>query len=129
MKRPENYFNSGLLLMNLKKMREHTFREVAVRAVKENHFDYLDQDVLNYLYSEDVLLLDSMLNAEVVLLRQEDNPFIVHFSSYSKPWKETLPMKTHVLYSKEYWAYARQVPNYGEILEIALKNYMQRSEN
>lgn len=129
MKQPENYFNSGLLLMNLKKMRENAFRETAIQAMKNHQFDYLDQDTLNYLYSDDILLLDPMYNAEVTLLRQMDKPFIVHFSSYTKPWKETLPIRTNILYSNQYWVYARQVPNYGEILEIAIKNYMQKSEN
>lgn len=138
MKHPENYFNSGLLVMNLKKMRENNFRENSIATMNTHQFTYMDQDTLNFLYSEDVLLLDPMYDAEVGLIRENDKPILLHFSSLFKPWKQSLPFEMDKSVSSLFWGNsfmplfwetAKKTPNYAEIVEIAAQNHIREVVN
>ncbi len=61
-----DYFNSGVLLMNLNILRgeeKNFFR--GIKFVGEHPLYFLDQDVLNYLYSKNYLKLSEKFNAFV----------------------------------------------------------------
>lgn len=59
-----DYFNSGVLLMNLDVLRDK--EEIIMRGVKfvgeHPQLQYLDQEVLNYLFSKNYLKLDEKFN-------------------------------------------------------------------
>ena len=98
------YFNSGVMLINLKYWREHNLREDYYRFIQE-HPDMIrfwDQDVLNYVLKEQKLLLPVKYNLVCGWLwrncgsNSEDfkdelddaikDPVIIHFTTPNKPW-------------------------------------------
>ena len=64
--RYEDYFNSGVLLMNLKLLRgeEETFLR-GIKFVADNQLGYMDQDALNYLFAKTYLKLPTKFNSFV----------------------------------------------------------------
>ncbi|MCL1961771.1 MAG: hypothetical protein FWG56_08390 [Desulfovibrionaceae bacterium] len=118
-KKHRGYFNSGVLLLNLQKMR--------VEGIVEKLFDYrenglnffMDQDALNVIFSDNVKYVSCLYNFLVTLpdnfsldeMKKNylsldgykdfqqiySNSYIVHFSSKDKPWK------TRGVRFSEYW--------------------------
>lgn len=60
---PDAYFNSGFLLMNLKKMREDGIVEKFLEASKVDWLEFPDQDVLNQVCKGRVLPLSPVYNS------------------------------------------------------------------
>lgn len=114
-----DYFNAGILLIDLKRWREHDITNKAFDYIKnssEEKLYYHDQDVLNTLLSEKWYALHPRWNAQAHLIlgdKQIDfideikkkeaktKPAIVHFCGEAKPW-----VKGYVHpYSKTYYYY------------------------
>lgn len=70
----ESYFNSGVLYMNLKKLREFgNLKKLVVDFLIENpEADLPDQDALNVLFHDKVLYLDGSWN-QFVFMHRKDN--------------------------------------------------------
>ncbi len=91
------YFNSGVMIMNLKKFREQNIEEKIFQKLNEENNDYSDQDVLNDICRNQILYLPLKYN---LMLTTDDpnafparkdeynqalkNPFILHYAI--KPW-------------------------------------------
>lgn len=110
-----NYYNSGVLLINLKLAREQIFSEDIFRFVEENSMELLlpDQDVLNALYGSKILSIeDSKWNYDArnysnYLLRSGgkenlawvmENTVVLHFCGRDKPWKKNYRRRFGALY-------------------------------
>lgn len=88
--KPDSYFNAGVILMNLKKIRtEYCFLKNV-----ESFYDKFkkcitlaDQDCLNYVFSGDVLYVDGKFN-RMDTDKYADNvsKSIWHMAGVSKPW-------------------------------------------
>ena len=109
-KNPEMYFNSGVLLFDLKKMRDKkTFRDGLLDLSKQKLY-FPDQDFLNSIFFNDVKMLSSQWNfASNFSNPGGRDPFIVHY--IQKPWKN---LKTP--FSSLYFQYLRQTPWYEAVL-------------
>ena len=72
----EDYFNSGVLLMNLKLLRneEETLLE-GLRFRREHSSDFFDQPILNYCFSTRTLKLSARFNKFVWCARRENETF------------------------------------------------------
>ncbi len=57
MEKTDNYFNAGVLVMNLEKLRKNNFEEAAFKIARKNNFRYLDQDILNFMFSDDCIYI------------------------------------------------------------------------
>lgn len=101
---PLFYFNSGVLLMNLKAFRENNLAK-EINSLINNKFTYQDQDILNLICKNKVLFLPIEYNVthsnfELAIKRSNDifkiyskeellktsKPVILHYSG-DKPWK------------------------------------------
>ena len=93
------YINSGIMLMDLEKMREHTSVEEVMEYLEENIQKlYLgDQDAMNGLFWEYTTDLDIKLyNMDEKTLKRynihadwaRENTVIVHYNGKYKPWLE-----------------------------------------
>lgn len=99
------YFNSGVLLINLDYWREHNVLEDFLRIISEKRpvLRCHDQDVLNYLFRENKLMLPVKYNMQNCFLYRRDlvplpwtlneqiaegqqQPAIIHFVTTPKPW-------------------------------------------
>ena len=71
---PEDYFNAGIMLLNLKVLREKEVTILAGMKFISEHpqFKYLDQDILNYCFSTTYLKLPLKFNRFVLHAKRED---------------------------------------------------------
>jgi lipopolysaccharide biosynthesis glycosyltransferase len=122
---PEDYFNSGVLLFNLARMREEgTARKLVDYALGHPHLHYPDQDALNVVCRDRWLHLHPRWNLQstFVTLAEGDlplpaqpvrearaHPALVHFIGPYKPWTY---MCVHSM-RQLYFAHARATP-WGE---------------
>lgn len=91
-------FNSGVLLMDVAKWKEHSIvNSLLELAAEQNQAVHLgDQSILNIYFEENWLTLDEIYNymvgVDIYHLGQEcerldDNPpVVVHYASHDKPW-------------------------------------------
>ena len=105
---PSNtYFNSGVLLLNLKKLRNFNFYEKWKIYIKDlsdiKSLKYFDQDILNYITEGKVLLIPKEFNAMAVYAVNNPNVVIAHFTSF-KPWDAFCIHPLQDLY----WKYVKQ---------------------
>lgn len=104
-KNADNYFNSGVMLINLQYWRQYQITTRCLDHIHENRdtLDLWDQDALNYILHKSVILLplrynfqtlglytDNMLSSEIADTIKQ-GPVIIHFNTPSKPWNWYLP--------------------------------------
>ncbi len=104
------YFNSGVMIMNLKKMREDKVTELLIDYRINGYNELMDQDALNFVLRNKVCelpfkfntqLMFAWINNNVKELKEYfkmtsdlkstkeiiNNAVIVHYSGMKKPWK------------------------------------------
>ena len=109
------YINSGVLLMNLKKLREEKFEEHFLKLLNTYHFDSIapDQDYINAILNGKILYLDKRFDTMPNDNRPEcENPIIIHYNLFEKPW-----CYDGIQYEKEFWRYAEDCGFIDEIRE------------
>lgn len=114
------YINSGVLLMNLKKMRELHFSENFLRLLNKYHFFCVapDQDYINAMCNGKIKYLGEEWDAMPNDARKElKNPKLIHYNLFQKPW-----CYDNIQYEEYFWKYAKQSPYYDNIVEFK-KNY------
>lgn len=100
----ENYFNAGVLLVNVSRFAEEKIGSRGLKMLTEKTYICQDQDVLNLLCENKVKFLDGHWNVEwqhltglggeVVIdkcregtLEYVKEPYIIHYVSQIKPWR------------------------------------------
>ena len=126
MKNPYDYFQAGVLVMNLEQMRKAYTFEQWLGFASESEYIFDDQDILNVYCEGRVVYLDtewdvmndcggriktvfSFAPAEVFdeFLIAYKNPKILHFAGFEKPW-----LLGGCDMEKYYWDYAKDTPFY-----------------
>ena len=113
----QNYFNSGVLLLNLKKIREDNLEEKFFDFIKYNSdkICWVDQCVLNAVFNENVMFLDKIYNfqhsdflpdTDKKYKKLKNNIVIVHFVTSRKPWN----FEKSLNFVLEYYYYYLQTP-------------------
>lgn len=142
MENPTDYFQAGVVLFNLKQMREeNTTKSLVLRAISYNH-PLVDQDVLNYVCKDRVLFFDQIWNLHNNFCLQSNNlhlldlvpekqkksyelakstiPYIIHYAGFEKPWNNP-----SLEYADIWWKYAKD----SKVYEIILyKNLIGKSK-
>jgi len=101
----EEYINSGVLLMNLKALREVDFHNHFLSLLSTYHFDSVapDQDYLNAICNGRIHYLDPkwdfMPNDAKPIM---ENPSLVHYNLFSKPW-----CYDNIQHGDKFWQYAQ----------------------
>ena len=111
-----NYFNAGILLMNLKELRRFNFREKFLYLLGTIKFSVAqDQDYLNRLCKGRVTLLPKTWNKMPVSGEnvEKSKINIVHYNLAFKPWHFD-----DVLYQEYFWKYAKKTEYYKDIMKI-----------
>lgn len=116
------YFNTGVLLLNLKVLREIKLLET-VKEWAAEHSDLMihsDQDVLNVILAGNISYFHLRWNLQVPLIApiklgwqctQEhitavSDPAIIHYVTYRKPWRKEFKLP----YQNLYFKYLAQTP-------------------
>ncbi len=109
---PDDYINSGVLLMNLKEFRACEIEKKFVSLITKYDFDLLDPDqaYLNFLCKGKILMLPNGWNKEPMPVPLEGDKNIVHYALYKKPWQYD-----DVTDGEYFWQYAKLSPFYKEI--------------
>lgn len=88
----DRYFNAGVLVLDLEKMRERQLSQVLIdeAAEKVDELRFGDQDLLNVYFKEEVVMLDERYNYTYYRMRYENRPLeelsILHYNGPIKPW-------------------------------------------
>lgn len=109
----KRYFNAGVLLINIKKMREDDIVKKSFDFIRDNikELHFPDQDTLNYLCNNHWLVLDKGWNFQTDRnqVKVEPTPKILHYTTAYKPWHQLY----HNYYQKEYMMYLKKAwPGY-----------------
>lgn len=112
----KNYFNSGMMLLNLKKMRYDGIPDKLMKNKLNDQWNwFMDQDIFNYTFSEQVGYVSPMYNymynnllhfshdsesistfyeiSKEELDKMENNPTILHLTNKVKPWNDICAQK------------------------------------
>lgn len=114
------YINSGVLLMNLKKLREKSIDTRFLELLNTYHFDSIapDQDYLNAMCYGNIKYIsgswDAMPEENTEPL---ENPKLIHYNLFAKPW-----CYDNIQYENYFWKYAKDSGYLNEINEFK-KNY------
>ena len=112
-----NYFNAGVIVMNLKELRKYRFQEKFVYLLEKIRFEVAqDQDYLNRLCKGRVKILDFEWNRMPVMGKKDGKIKIIHYNLGSKPW-----YFDDILYQEYFWKYAKKTEFYDQIKEIGAK--------
>lgn len=141
-KDPYGYFQAGVLLLNLDEMRKSFTTKKALEFAASRHWEYQDQDVLNYLAQRKVKYLDTRwnvlydwefrriknvisrapINMYMDYIESRKSPKIIHYGGTIKPWQ-----RADCDFGDEYWKIARESAYYelilGRMAEWRVKNH------
>lgn len=111
MKHPKDYFNAGVLMVDLKKCREFFAYSDVLNILHSKKFQFNDQDVLNILCDGRVCILDYEWNyqnnieaycriqpdiyCEMYMGIRRSSPKIIHYVSAHKPWNCSVDLGEH----------------------------------
>lgn len=117
----ECYFNAGVLIMNLAKMRKMRFENIISELVKKVSFKVAqDQDLLNVVCKDQVYYLDDGWN-QMPLGTKNQFPRLIHYNLIFKPWK-----LDDVMYEDFFWNEAVEAGVKDDIL--AFKNTITKEQ-
>jgi lipopolysaccharide biosynthesis glycosyltransferase len=118
----QDYFNAGVLLIDLDKWRTLNVPARVAEIMKEHyhHLHYWDQDVLNILFAGQWKKLDAKWNVTTAYFKSENkqrvvapyfavalkDPAVIHFSASIKPWQ----FRSRHPFKRLYYHYLRQTP-------------------
>jgi lipopolysaccharide biosynthesis glycosyltransferase len=136
---PDNYFNSGMLILNIKQFRETLPTKKLLDFAMSFSWKMHDQDVLNILCENHVLLLPLRWNfiypnsnfehdnylkhlpehLYTEYQNERNNPNIIHLAGSSrKPWENW----GNIPYFDDFWKYATRTP----FIDIILKRMREK---
>ena len=110
------YINSGMLLINVKKLRQDYTEKQIVTLIRENKdvLIYPDQDFINKIFRNDIKIISSKYNLVAKDIRYKDlkeKPLIIHYAGSAKPWSDNVSR-----FDKEY------IEPYYEIMKLQGKD-------
>lgn len=105
------YVNAGILLFNLKKMREDKLVKKLIECASANNFNRHDQDVLNYVCHSKIKNIDKIFNCRPAKIENFKDQVIVHYMC-KKPWNYH-----NIKYADIWWNYAKETELEKEITE------------
>lgn len=118
-----SYFNAGVMMLNIKKIRKDDIFNKAVNFMLENldKIKWHDQDALNAVIDNKIIVLDKKWNLNSHYFNVEHVDYkecdcrIVHFTGPLKPWDKQLnhPMKSY------YYKYLANTTFYTESNKVA----------
>lgn len=112
----DKYVNSGVLLMNLKELRNKKFTKHFLNLLNKYHFDTVapDQDYLNVICNGKILYLGDEWDAMPTEGGKElENPKLIHYNLFQKPW-----CYDNIGYEDYFWKYAKKSNYYEQILNF-----------
>ncbi len=118
------YYNAGVLLMNLKQLREDNVVDKFMSMIG-NEFESQDQDIINVVCADRIVSISAAYNVMTKYTEWDDNrflnimgesnyneykkqinkPVIIHYADKVKPWNDT-----SLTYANHWWEIALKTP-------------------
>lgn len=137
----DHYINAGVLVMNLKQIRQDKMTEKFVKLSK-NNYETVDQDVLNvacfgriktlplkYNFMqqyETKNLWQSCISKKIYspeeIEKAKNSPVIIHYADKIKPWQYNI-----TYYDNIWWTYAKKTTYYKKIKKNCKKNDLHKT--
>lgn len=107
---PAKYFCTGIMLFNLKYVRDHMNLLEETFSLLKQHSDYnwVEQDIFNAIFSNHYLVLPDKYNQAVnLILKQPEktDDAIIHYQARNKPW-----IQYSGFVDEWYWRYVLKTP-------------------
>lgn len=113
----ENYFNAGILVMNLEQFRQQNFEGQFVDLLAKYKFKVQDQDYLNVICKNKVHYISGVWNQMPTgVMNEVEKVKLIHYNLVWKPWH------AEVNYGEEFWKYADKT-EYKDMLHNIRNNY------
>lgn len=125
----KNYFNAGVLVMNLEELRNYRFEEKFVYLLGTVKYAAIqDQDYLNRICKGRVKLIDfgwNIMPSASAKEIEEENIKLIHYNYQYKPWHYD-----NILYGKYFWDYASRTEYYDELknMKEEFNNEMEQAD-
>lgn len=123
-KRAEDYFNSGVLVMNLEKMREEKIKDQFINLLCKYNFKTVapDQDYLNFLCRGKIHYLDRGWNKHAIQENfiERDELYLMHYNMFNKPWKYEGVQNEDL-----FWKFAKKT-SFEELLRSNRDNFNEK---
>ena len=110
------YINSGMLLFDMKALRDSNFADKFLSLFHKYNFGNVDPDqsYINAILKDKKKLIDNRWNATISKDNKiVENPGIIHFNLFKKPWHYD-----NVCCEDIFWQYAKKTPYFNEIKAI-----------
>lgn len=109
----KKYFNAGVLIINDTKKARKLFNKI-----KETKFQYDDQTLLNY-FNDDFFNIYEMPEYNFMILIEDniEDPKIIHFASWKKPWIEGIDISAAVKKRLDEYGYYQNRKDFLKIME------------
>ncbi len=108
----DDYFNSGVIVLNLQRLRAINFYKTFYGILSSYDFTVApDQDCLNLICKDKVHYYGAEWNAMPIGEEGKQTPKLIHYNLAMKPWHYD-----GVSYEKYFWDYAKQTQYYDAIL-------------
>ncbi|MFC7290001.1 glycosyltransferase family 8 protein [Hirschia litorea] len=137
------YLNSGILLLDLKQIREKKAFDTVFEIVRDKagKLEYNDQDAINIAFWNEWTSIDPVWNVQRRMVVRNENkpcfakdedmpthrrPKIIHYTEHNKPWSQD----AYHPYTWKYYTYLKQTPYWKEVAKSAnatlLRNLRRR---
>ena len=109
----KKYFNSGVIVMQLARLREIDFCYLFTRVLRSYDFVVApDQDCLNLICKDKVQYLGREWNTMPLAKNRVRAPKLIHYNLSMKPWHYD-----NVLYGEYFWQTAKKTPFYDTVMQ------------
>ena len=107
----DNYFNAGVILMNLTQFRAQNFYQKFCTLLGQYKFSVAqDQDYLNVICKDKVTYIGMQWNRMPIGGEDENAPKLIHYNLTLKPWHYD-----NILFQEYFWHYAKKTAFYNRI--------------
>lgn len=139
---PDNYFQAGLIVFNLDRIRQENVFDQLMHALEEKTYWFLDQDIMNKVFHGRVKFLPMKWNVfhgngntdkffpnlkfatYQAFLHARKSPSIVHYAGDQKPW-----INISVDFADLYWKSLKSTPWYEEQYKKYILRCLVSSDN
>lgn len=128
------YINSGMLLINLKKLKANYTEKFIVEKIRENKdvLIYPDQDFINKIFKDEIKVVSNKYNLiakDIRYIDLKEKPLIIHYAGSVKPWHDNVS-RFDIRYIEPYYTAMRiQGDMKKEKLEHLMKKHKEYGYN
>ncbi len=142
LKNPFDYFNGGVLLMNITLLRSAHSAQALLEMAQGRNWRWMDQDVLNYVCKGNVRFLPQEWNVMAHTGQQADDPpenyaplwiqsayhkakehpKLVHWAGHSAPC-----FHPEAEFSRFFWMIARRSPSYEYLFDMMVRSQIKNT--